>query len=96
MGTNYYHITNEWPVPEHADKRHLGTRFPTDTDSLAFTLHLYPKEGLHTINDIIETLVESGRIEDDCCRCYSLEEFLTIVLTEKHVETYPLAYDTYS
>ena len=92
MGTNYYHITNTWPVPAHADRRHLGVL----TEGYSFSLHLYPKEGVHTLNDLICGMAEAGVIEDERGRCYSLEEFLNIVLTVNHRVPPDPVYSTYS
>lgn len=80
MGTNYYHITNEWPVPEHADRRHLGK----SCTGWVFALRVYPKEDIRSLSDVVELIASNGRIEDEYGYEISLEEFLVIVL-DRHM-----------
>jgi len=80
LGTNYYHIENEWPVLKHADRRHLGK----SSAGWVFALRVYPKEHIRSLSDVIELIACGGRIEDEYGYEISLEEFLTIVL-DRHM-----------
>ena len=85
MGTNYYHITNEWPVPEHVDRRHLGK----SSAGWVFALRVYPEEDIRSLSDVVELIASNGRIEDEYGYEISLEEFLIIVIDRRMPDDTP-------
>ncbi len=69
MGTNYY---------EKLTRKHLGK----SSAGWCFTLHIYPKEGINTLNDLmksIKTIPFFKPIVDEYGKKLSKKEFLKIV-----------------
>lgn len=55
MGTNYYHVVRGKP------DRHIGK----SSGGWCFALHVYPEEGINTLEDWTKRLVKSGKIRDE-------------------------------
>lgn len=64
MGTNFYWIENECPHCERhdeSDKRHIGK----SSAGWCFSLHVYPEDGINTLDDWKEIWKRPGRIMDE-------------------------------
>lgn len=73
MGTNYY-IQDRKPCSECGrpyDQKHIGK----SSGGWCFSLHIYPKEGIHDLEDW-EKVWQDKTIRDDCGSIVSKEEML--------------------
>lgn len=61
MGMNYYIVENHCSHCNRGDKRHVGK----SSAGWCFSLHVYPDEGINTIEDWKAILRSAWRIEDE-------------------------------
>ena len=74
MGTNYYWIPDRCPTCKRGDQIHIGK----SSAGWVFSLHVYPKDDLHSLEDWINVW-RIGTIVDEYDETISADEMLRTI-----------------
>jgi hypothetical protein len=72
MGSNYYFRMPSCPVCGQSEGRHIGK----SSVGWHFAVHVYPDDGICTLEDWKALWTRGGEIHDDCGRIITAEEML--------------------